>query len=64
MLERRCAEALCSECRWPRCSARPPGLRWASTTASVQGQTLQIKGDGAGDKVALHLAPDNPTPSR
>jgi len=32
----------------------------ASTTASVQGQTLQIKGDGAGDKVALHLAPDNP----
>jgi Ca2+-binding RTX toxin-like protein len=32
----------------------------ASTTASVQGQTLQIKGDGAGDKISLHLAPDNP----
>ena len=32
----------------------------AATTASVQGQTLQIKGDGAGDKLSLHLAPDNP----
>ncbi len=32
----------------------------ASTTASVQGQTLQIKGDGAADKLSLHLAPDNP----
>jgi Ca2+-binding RTX toxin-like protein len=32
----------------------------ASTSASVQGQTLEIKGDGAGDKVSLHLAPDNP----
>jgi Ca2+-binding RTX toxin-like protein len=32
----------------------------ASTTASVQGQTLQIKGDAAGDKLSLHLAPDNP----
>jgi len=32
----------------------------ASTTASVQAQTLQIKGDGASDKLSLHLAPDNP----
>jgi Ca2+-binding RTX toxin-like protein len=32
----------------------------AATTASVQGQTLQIKGDGAGDKLSLELAPDNP----
>ncbi|HEX3975971.1 MAG TPA: calcium-binding protein [Solirubrobacteraceae bacterium] len=32
----------------------------ASTTASVQGQTLQIKGDGASDKLSLHLAPGNP----
>jgi Ca2+-binding RTX toxin-like protein len=32
----------------------------ASTNASVQGQTLQIKGDGAGDKLSLQLAPDNP----
>jgi hypothetical protein len=32
----------------------------ASTSASVQGETLQIKGDGAGDKPSLHLAPDNP----
>jgi Ca2+-binding RTX toxin-like protein len=32
----------------------------AATTASVQGQTLQIKGDGAGDKLSLRLAPDNP----
>jgi Ca2+-binding RTX toxin-like protein len=32
----------------------------ASTTASVQGQTLQITGDGADNKLSLRLDPANP----
>jgi Ca2+-binding RTX toxin-like protein len=32
----------------------------ASYTAGVQGQTLQIKGDGASDKLALRLSPADP----
>ena len=32
----------------------------ASYTAAVQSQTLQIRGDGASDKLALRLSPTDP----
>ena len=60
MLERRCAEALCSECRWPRCSARPPRLRWRRRRRACRGRRCRSRATGPADKVALHLAPDNP----
>ena len=61
MQGRRSGGALCSARRWPRCSASPPRQALASTTAGVQGQTLQIKGDGADNKVSLRLDPTNPS---
>ena len=46
--------------RLRRCSVSGAAPALASYTAGVENGTLQIKGDGASDKLALHLSPTDP----